>query len=141
MASEPPSAEELVPYSEVVAAPTARAKCCACKRKKAFAPQIELGELKFVSYYLPNGRNHLENTSTRLACVSQKTAKAILEGRTEKGEIKIAFEAESDAYKAIVGIAQAIASGKPPPEALASARFPPPAKPRAKPKRKHEEDE
>lgn len=59
-------------YSEVVLAPTSRAKC---RRSKL---PIEAGELKLVSYYTPKGRSHMEGSSFKLTHVSPKTLQKII---------------------------------------------------------------
>lgn len=77
------------------------------------SPKIEQGELKLVSFYVRPGSNHLESNSTRLACVSKKTAEAVLRGATDKGvDVRCALDAGSEAHETAIRVLKAIVAGK-----------------------------
>ena len=100
------------PYHEVVVAPTNRSKCKQCRPKH----NIEAGELKLVSWYIPNGRNHLESVGRSLVCINKESAKAILNGRTKNGVRVYNRLNERDNPGAFIvsrSICEAIASGLP----------------------------
>jgi len=59
-------------YSELMLAPTNRAKC---KRSKL---GIEVGELKLVTFYTPKGRSHMESSGFKLTHVAPKTMERIV---------------------------------------------------------------
>jgi hypothetical protein len=127
---------DLNPFHEITLAPTSRASCNG-RCKKTGAHKIEIGELKFVSYYVPRGRNHFESSAKALRCVSTDEAKAVLDGTTKSGiEVKIHGDVSTAARKVAMDTARAIADGLDLSEELCAFREVPAKKPREAKKRK-----
>ena len=119
-------------YSELVLAPTNRAKC---KRSKL---GIDIGELKLVTFYTPKGRSHMESSGFKLTHVAPKTMERIV-NESESGVESIrGFSDLPDAAKQVAKrIISCVLEKTPISEADAAFRL----APEKKRKRKPEEEE
>lgn len=123
-------------YVEIVLAPTGRATCKKTKEK------IDAGTLKWVMWYTPKGRNHMESAGYMLCNASQKTVDRVVKDLGGKIECIRGFNALPEAAQAVAKrLLEAILNGTSIEQADVDFRCVPEKKPRDAKRKRNGYDE